>query len=277
MADKKLNPAFRLTVIILVLMVLQTITGLLFPGLYRDNAFVNTTWHGNDLVSLVVAVPALAAALFIARRGSARGQLVWLGFLDYALYNYAFYLFGAAFNAQFLVYVALLTLSIFALILGLANLDVDGIGHKLKAKTPVKWIAGYMLFVAFGLSAIYLAQSLGFIFTGKLPSIIDLSGHPTSIVFALDLTLLVPFMVLGAIWLWQRKSWGIILAGITLVKGPAYTLVLSVNSYWASKTVFPEAGNELPLWVTLTILGLTAAGLLYRNMVSSNSDETKVA
>jgi hypothetical protein len=37
-------------------------------------------------------------------------------------------------------------------------------------------------------------------------------------------------------------------------------MVLSVNSYLASKTVLPEAGNELALWVTLTVLGLTAAG-----------------
>jgi len=54
------------------------------------------------------------------------------------------------------------------------------------------------------------------------------------------------------------------------------TLVLSVNSYWASKTVLPEAGNELPLWVTLTLLGLTAAVLLYGNMEPTKIENKKV-
>lgn len=67
----------------------------------------------------------LVAALVLARRGSGRAQLVWLGMLAYTLYNYAFYLFGAAFNSLFLVYAALFTLSVFALLFGLVALDND--------------------------------------------------------------------------------------------------------------------------------------------------------
>jgi hypothetical protein len=87
-----------------------------------------------------------------------------------------------------------------------------------------------MLFVATGLTVIYLLQSLGFIFTGEGPAIVTRTGHPTSIVFALDLTLLVPFLALGAFWLLRRKAWGYVLAGIFTVKGALYTLVLTVGS-----------------------------------------------
>jgi hypothetical protein len=53
--------------------------------------------------------------------GSTRGMLIWLGLLAYALYNYAFYLFGAAFNALFLVYVAAFATPALALVAALSR------------------------------------------------------------------------------------------------------------------------------------------------------------
>src|SRR3972149_1708889 len=149
-----LRPAFILSIIITILAAGASLGGLLLEDLYRDNAFVRITWLGNDAVTLLLAVPVLIAALVFAARGSVRAQLVWLGALDYMLYNYAFYLFGAAFNAFFLVYAALLALSIFALIFGLTNLDAARVSQQFHEKTPVKWIGGYFLFVAAGLGLV---------------------------------------------------------------------------------------------------------------------------
>ena len=237
----------------------------MLEDLYRDNALVRTTWLGNDAVTLFLAVPILVAGMVLARRGSLKAQLIWMGALDYMLYNYAFYLFGAAFNAFFLIYAALLGLSIFALIFGLVNLDVTRIRRRFSERTPVKWIGGYFLFVALGLSVVYLMQSIGFIVTGQLPAIVTMSGHPTNVVFALDLTLLIPWLVVGAMWLIKRKPWGYVIAGILSVKGPLYTLVLGVNSVLVMSAGLTET-SELPLWGTLTALGLVAGALLFGNM-----------
>ncbi|HLF89726.1 MAG TPA: hypothetical protein VI451_12310 [Anaerolineales bacterium] len=262
------KPAYTLSLLIAMLAALASAGGLLLKDLYRDNLFVTSAWKGNDIITLFVAVPILVAAMIFARRGSLKAQLVWMGALDYMLYNYAFYLFGAAFNWFFLLYVVLLGLSIFALILGLIDLDVNGISQQVRARTPVKWIAAYMSFVAVGLTVIYVSQSLGFIFTGEVPAIVERTGHPTSVVFALDLTLLVPFLALGAIWILGRKPWGFVLAGISTVKGPLYTLVLTAGSLWAANAGVEGAGGEVPLWVTLTALGLIACGLFYGNLKS---------
>lgn len=108
MAQDKFKIAFVLSGIIAVLMFLASIGGLLIEKVYRDNEFFAALWRGNDWVTLFVAVPLLFGALFYARGGSFRAQLVWLGMLAYALYNYAFYLFAAAFNQLFLFYVAIL-------------------------------------------------------------------------------------------------------------------------------------------------------------------------
>jgi hypothetical protein len=258
--------AYRLSIIILILAAIASAGGLLLKGLYRDNALVTVAWRGNDLVTLFVVIPIFAIALTAAKRGAVWAYLVWMGTLDYMLYNYAFYLFGAAFNWFFLIYAALLSLSIFALIFGLAKLDTKVIAQRFRAKTPVRWISAYLLVLAIGLSLIYLIQSIRFIVTGQLPSVITRTGHLTSIVFALDLTLLIPFMILGAFWLLQRKPWGYILAGILTFKGPAYTLVLALSSGWAARMGLPNVATEIPIWVGLTLFGLIANGLLLGNL-----------
>lgn len=265
MPETKLKPVITLSIFIAILAAFASAGGLLLDNLYHDNAFVTTTWLGNDAVTLFLAVPILVAAMIFAKRGSFRAQLIWMGALDYMLYNYAFYLFGAAFNWFFLVYAALLALSIFALIFGLVNLEVNGISQQFRKETPVKWIGGYFLFVASGLGLVYLIQSIGFIATDNVPAIVTITGHPTNVVFALDLTLVIPWLILGAVWLIKRQPWGYVIAGILSVKGPLYTLVLAVNSILVVNAGISDT-SELPLWGTLTALGLIANVLFYANM-----------
>jgi hypothetical protein len=261
--------AHTLSVIVAVLMIVAAAGGLLIEDHYRDNAFTAWAWRGTDLVTLVVAVPILIVALIFGRRGSFQAGLVWLGMLDYTLYNYAFYLFGAAFNRFFLIYVALFTLSIFALVFAITKVDAKEVRLRFASRTPVRWIAGYMLFVALGIGGLWIAQSLGFVFSGQVPQFITDVGHPTAIVFALDLSLVVPFLVLGAIWLWQRRSWGYVLAAILNVKGAVYMLALAGVSVAQAQAGFPEALTQLPLWGVLSLGFLVASLFLLGNLKST--------
>lgn len=268
---KETRLAHSLSYAIAAIAAIASSGGLWLRGLYRDNTFVLSAWRGNDAVTLFVAVPIFLVAIRLSARGSARARLAWLGLLDYFLYNYAFYLFGAAFNRFFLLYAGLLGLSIFAMIFGLARLDVGGIAKGAGPELPAKRVAGYMLFVAVGLTAVYVAQSVGFIITGALPAIVGQSGHPTSLVFALDLTLLVPFLAVGAVWLLKRKPWGVALAGITTVKGTLYTLVLTAGSLEAARAGIPGASGQLPLWIGLTLFGGATSWLLYSRIGKGRS------
>lgn len=259
--------SFVLSLIVAALMFLASIGGLLIEGVYRDNEFVAALWRGNDWVSLLVAVPLLAGSLFYARRGSHRAHLIWLGMLAYALYNYAFYLFAAAFNQLFLFYVALFTLSIYALIFALAATDAEEIKRQFRARTPVRFIGGYMLFIAAGLSVLWMGSSLKFVADGVVPEYIEMTGHPTGIVYALDLSLLVPVLLLGGIWIWRREAWGYILAAMSLIKGATYTLVLSVNS------LITASHAEAPIWILTTGASLVAIGFLLGNMKPADEGE----
>lgn len=183
--------------LIAVLMALASATGLFFHALYRDNDLVASSWYGNDLVTLIVATPLFIGALIGARRGSRRAGLVWMGILAYTLYNYAFYLFGAAFNSLFLVYVVLFTLSGFALVFGLAALDVEALADRVQSGLPARAIAAYMVGVVLG--GFYTVLSLQYVATGQIPAMIDAVGLHTNLIAALDLSMVVSVALLGGV------------------------------------------------------------------------------
>lgn len=266
MMTPEFRPVIILSAIIAILATVASAGGLLLDGLYQDNAFVTALWGGNDLVTLVLAVPMLIAAMTLARRGSHRALLVWLAMLNYMLYNFAFYVFAAAFNWFFLIYVALFTLSAIALIFGLARIDTREISQRFRPGTPIKLISSYLLLVGIGLSTIYVIQSLGFIIDDTLPEIVVNTGHPTSVIFAVDLSLLVPVFIIGAIWLWRRQPWGYVLASISMVKGTTYTLVLAVVAVWGANAGVAGASDEIPIWSLLTVAGLVGTLFLLGNM-----------
>jgi hypothetical protein len=96
---------YTLSVMLTILVFLQSILGLLLQGQYRDVEWIKTAWIGNDWVTLLLAVPLMRMSLIFISKGSLRGLLIWYGLLGYALYNYAYYLFGADLNAFFPIYV----------------------------------------------------------------------------------------------------------------------------------------------------------------------------
>jgi hypothetical protein len=258
---------YILSILITMLAAVTSAGGLFISGLYRDNTWVTTQLQGNDLVTLAVATPLLVWALFLLKQDSPRVQLVWLAMLGYMLYNYVFYLYGATFNYFFLLYVALVALSVFALILALTKIDLGEIKQSFRVGTPVKWISGWMLFIAVVLGGMWISQSLAFVFTGKIPQVIINAGSQTSVVFATDLSLLVPFMVVGAILLWKRQGWGYVLGVMLMLKGATYTLALLAMGWFSAQAgTLGDDWSFLPLWAVLCAGCLIATGFLLGNI-----------
>lgn len=265
MWQAKFKTTFILSIVITVLMIAASLGGLLIEGLYRDNDFIARLWRGNDLVTLAVAVPLLIGSMILARQGSIRALLVWFGVLTFTLYNYAFYLFAAAFNWFFWIYTALFSLSIFALIFGLTKINAEEIGQRFSQQTPVKLISVYIAAFSIFMGTMWIVRSLSIFTTGKVPQDIVQTGHPTGIVYALDLSLVVPSMLLSAVWLWQRKPWGFILATMLMIKGFTYPLALVVMSIIST---FAGTGYDplTPFYAVLCIGCLISCGLLLGNL-----------
>jgi hypothetical protein len=254
--------SYPLSAVLAVLMLAHGSLGLLFQGQYRDVAWIRATWFGNDCVTLIVAVPLLAVAPVRARRGSLSWQLLWYGLLGYGVYNYAYYLLGAALNAFFPLYVCLLLLAAGTLGLALSRVEVQRVAASMRPGTPVRIISGYFLFVAVALTGAWLSMWAAYVFTGR-PTPVEPEAF--KLVAALDLTIMVPALATCGILLWRGRPWGHVLAPIAGVQAALYLLVLSVNSVVAISRGLVRAPGELPLWGVLTVLTVGATGLLLVN------------
>jgi hypothetical protein len=106
-------------------------------GLYRyDTLLIGSGFRGQDAITLVIGVPLLVISILLYRRGSLRGGLMLTGALAYFLYVYASMAFGAAYNGVFLLYVALLSASLFALVLAFASVDLRSPPSRFRVGCP---------------------------------------------------------------------------------------------------------------------------------------------
>ena len=265
MEQIRFKAPINLSVVIVVLATIASVGGLFLGGLYRDNTLITAAWHGNDFVTLILAIPSMVISMIYSIRGSQRALLIWMGTLWYMVYNYMFYLFGAAFNNFFLVYVVIFTVSIYALILIIIKIDVKKINCNYN-RIPVKWVSGFMIFFAVLMGGMWIALSLSFVLTGVVPLAITQTGHPTGVVFAIDLSLIVPALVVCAVMLYKRKVWGYILATIVMLKASTYGLAMIAMSVFA----YFELGvwdSLIPLWGFLTIGCFVSCGFLLKGSV----------
>ena len=261
-----LGLAQGLTIPLTLLMIIASGFGLFAESLYLDNRWSTSGFRGNDLITLVIAVPLMSVSLVASRRGSLRGHLIWLGTIAYALYNYLFYLFGAAFNDLFLIYVAVVALALWTLILGLVQTDPGAAQRALSPNAPLRWVAANMILIGSFLGIAWIAQSLDFVVTGTVPQSVEDSGIQTAIVFALDLTLIVPSMFIAAWLTWTKRLWGVVMSAVLMVKAAAYTLALISMSFFAAAADVEGAWDFLPVWIALSLTSIAACWLLFSNM-----------
>ena len=258
-----MRPSRLLTSALLGVMVTQAALGLLFQATYRDPDWIKATWFGNDWVTLVVAVPLLFFGLSRARQGSARGELLWLGVTGYAMYNYAFYLFGAALNAFFLLYVAAFVLAVVVLVLALSHINPDEIADSFRHTVPVRALGGSLILLGFGLASVWIAVWAAYVFTNR-PTPVEPDAF--RLVAALDLSLMVPALIIGGWLLWNRKPWGYVLSAMSGIQGALYLFVLSVNSVLAIQRRSVSAPGELPVWAALTVFTTMVVVILLANI-----------
>lgn len=233
---------------------------LLWPDVYRDgDPWIAAVWWGNDLVTLVVVVPASLAALAAAPR-SRRAELVALGTLGYFVYDYAYYLFGARLNALFPGYVLAWVLPAATLITAAGSLDLRRLAEGTTPGARSRIAAGYMALTGLGLTAAWLGQWAGIVHGAAAPPA-TLGEDGFRLVAAMDLSLMVPLFLVGSVLIVRRAPAGWLVAPIILTQGMLYTLVLATNAWVLGRRGLGGA-DELPVWGTWTALGGVALGLL---------------
>jgi hypothetical protein len=176
---------------------------------------------GQDALNLLVGLPILLGAMWLVRRGSLIGLLLWPGALFYVAYDYGYYVLGAPYSWLFLPYVALVTLSMYASIAVIVSIDRDAVRDRLAGRIPARSIGGFLAGLAILFTTLWTALNL----TAAG------SGQPIDpvlrVVTIMDLGLQLPALLLGGVLLWRGSSLGYLAAAGLLLQAAAYLAGLS--------------------------------------------------
>jgi hypothetical protein len=176
-------------------------------GLYRlDTLFGGAGNHGTDAATLFFGIPFLAVATILYRRGSLRGGLLLTGALGYFLYVYSTYSFSVAYNALFLVYVALFSASLFAFIIAFNAIDLDALPDQVLSRLPRRGPGIYLIVAGLLTSLIWLEAPISTILGGRVPAHLD--SYTTLVTYALDLGVIVPSCLIGGVKILRRDTLG---------------------------------------------------------------------
>jgi hypothetical protein len=230
--------AHVLSALVALLMAGASAAGLLLPDVYDEDAWALAALRGGDLVTLVVATPALVWGVMVAARGSSRAVLVWGAVLAYNVYNFAYYAFGTTFNPLFLLHIVLLALSTWGLVFLLVSLDPQRLYGQSKLSARVRVAAATVLsLIAGGLSALWSMVIVNQTLTGQLP---EDAATPTQmhLVYAIDLGVFVPMLVVAAWLLWRGHPWGVVAGAVMALASAAYVLnLLAAQAFQAAAQV----------------------------------------
>jgi hypothetical protein len=165
-------------------------------GVYRhDSLIVGSGSVGVDTVTLLLGIPFLAWALAVHRGGSTRGTAVLLGVLTYFLYLYMSRAIDTAFNELFLLYVATMSASLFALLTAIRLLPTDRI-QLVVERMPRRSTVAFLTVLPAVLVLVWLPLVLEPLVSGQPPAAVE--HYTTFVTGALDLGILLPISLVGA-------------------------------------------------------------------------------
>lgn len=186
-------------------------------GLYQyDTLLVGAALRGTDAVTLLISLPLLVLFFWKARRGSQNAMLALLGVLFYFLYKGASLTFSAAFNPLFLVYTALFSAGLFAVIIAMTTFDLASLAKRVQPGFPHRGAAIFLLFAGFGTLLIWLSEVIPpILVAGGAPEI--MGTYTTLFTHGFDSAVITPAAVIAGVCLLRRNPLGYLLAAPILI------------------------------------------------------------
>lgn len=264
MGEQGSKTALGWTLAISVLVTVTSVLGLVDPDVYgEETKNWATQARGQDIGNLI-AVAALLLSGFGYHQGSHRAALVWLGTLLYLVYAFIIYSMAVHFGALFLVYVATLGLSSYAVIFHVTGLRAENerfppsVGRTVAGRTAIA------IGVLFGL--LWLAELIPATVSGEVPESVVDAGLWVNPVHVIDLAVLLPAFIMAGYLTLKQNAAGQFFVGPLLVFS-----VLMGASIVAAMALMTSEGFEdtLPPLVMVSAVVLVSLFAAWRHLAGS--------
>lgn len=229
----------RLSVLTAALLLVAALVGAgtaWWPGLLTGPLAMNGSARGTALVVLLLAIPLVAVSTVLVRRASAIAASVAAGGVAYLVYNAMLFLFATPFNRLFLLYVAMLALSVWTLghlMLWVPTSPTIGIRTR-------RLMAIYIGFIAVANTALWLMSIVPALFLERPSAVADDLGVATNPVWVQDLSLWLPASMVIAVALWRGRRWAAAAATALLVFWFLESVSIAVDQ-WMGASADPQS------------------------------------
>ena len=244
--------------------------GILLESVYsKETANWTAQAITTDIVNVGVAYPALLLLAFFASRGSLRAYLAWTGVLAYSVYSYSIYAFSIHFGPLFLIYVAVLGMSVYALVGGLVSLDPNRVKASFNSRAPVRSTSTLLIALGTAFYLLWLSAIIPATLDSTTPQELVETGLASNPVHVLDMAVFLPAMVLAGVLLAKGRSLGYVLASTVLGAAILFSLgIVGLQPVLAGR-------GEMPVWGLAVGIGIVTAVellVLFRFLGSVDSD-----
>lgn len=257
-----------------LLVALSAAYGLLAPNSY---AAETKNWQAQaiaqDLVDLFIITPALLLSLFYTYRGSRFFAFLLGGTLIFIAYSYAIYCFSVHFNPAFLLYCFAFGFSIYLFIYLLVIFPAGSAISFFNSNTPVRSTALFMAIIALFFYGLWLSDIIPAILQNKAPAVLAETGLLTNPVHVLDISLLLPALLIFSFLLYKNHPTAFFMAPVLLV----FCILMDINIMLLT-IMMTQKGFSTGYFtvVLMAVLALCGIFFLYRfckHLAPATADE----
>ncbi|HWL37776.1 MAG TPA: hypothetical protein VNQ77_16430 [Frankiaceae bacterium] len=256
------SPGHVAAAVALPFWVAVSVGGLFADGFYPDGPWAREAFRGSDLATLLVGVPVLVASLALSLRGSPRARLVLLGMLAYGTYDYSYYAFGAELSDWLLLHLGAFVASLAGLVLVAYELDVGSLTRRAVPRGTRRLVGAYLCAVGGAMTFLWVSASVRYALFDELLGDAPKAGQ--HLVFAIDLTLLVPGLVAAGVLLWRGAAWGVPAAIAMNVLAAVYQVALMAAAGFQTEAGVIDAGWFSPASVAIAAVSVASLVVLLR-------------
>ncbi|HEY5005289.1 MAG TPA: hypothetical protein VII61_19170, partial [Ktedonobacteraceae bacterium] len=153
--------------------------------------------------------------------------------------------FDIHFNSLFLVYVAILGLSFYALVSSVIQMHFNDLQTSFSANPLARVVRVFFLLLGIVFCLLWLREDISALVTGVIPPSVTEANLPTNPVHILDLGFYLPAMLITTVLLWRKNLLGFLLAGPLLVFSVLMgTAILSIFLVTGSQGIATSVGIE---------------------------------
>lgn len=187
------------------------------PIFARETLSIKAQVIGQEIINLVIAVPAILYTLNLSKKGSLKARTALIGLLAFLAYTFLSYNILFKLNDGFLLYTLAFALSLYGTLINVSAIRLDKIEIEVPPSTR-KWTLVLMGFIVVIILMLWTPDLIGFYSTGNYPEVMVADDVHTLAIHFQDLSIVIPLTILTGWLIWKEEKLGYLLTPILVVK-----------------------------------------------------------